>query len=134
MGYQPKRGEGVLAKSQILINNQFGTLLDRRGSFKGSCPKIWSDFLVFFHLSFLRFLLPKPLNLLFLQTEQSTIETAHIKFMIKRGIYSRICVSWIYNTTFWKFQKIIQNVPNAGRGGLVPSEADVSLFWMSKIA
>ena len=27
-----------MAKSQILINNQFGTLLDRRGGFKGSVP------------------------------------------------------------------------------------------------
>ena len=38
-GHRPKWGEGVLAKSQILINKQFGTLLDRRGVSKVHVPK-----------------------------------------------------------------------------------------------
>ena len=38
-GTWTQRGEGVLAKSQILIDNQFGTLLDRRGLSKVHVPK-----------------------------------------------------------------------------------------------
>ena len=81
-----------MAKSQILINNQFGTLLYRRGVSKVHVPKFDLRFSVFSPLIFEVFL-PKPLILLFLQREQSTMETAHINFMIKRGVYSRICVS-----------------------------------------
>ena len=126
MGYRSKGEEGVLAKSQILISNQFGTLLDRRGVSKVHVPKF--DLFRVFSPSFLKFLLPKPLILLFLQTEQSTIETAHINFMIKRGIYSLICVSWICNKKFWKLRnlpKVPKNHPKmsqmqvGGRGSLV---------------
>ena len=78
-----------MAKSQILINNQFGTLLYRRGVSKVHVPKFDLRFSVFSPLIFEVFL-PKPLILLFLQTEKSTIEAAHISFMINRGIYTTL--------------------------------------------
>ena len=39
LGHPPKRGEQVLVKSPFLINNQFGTLIDRRGVSKVHVPK-----------------------------------------------------------------------------------------------
>ena len=79
-----------------------------------------------FSPSFLKFLLPKPLILMCLQTEQSTIETAHINFMLKRVIiYSRI-MCFLNFKTCGKFQKSPKNVPNTGRGEGVPSEANMS--------
>ena len=72
-------GEGVLVKSLILINAQFGTLLDRRGVSKVHVPKC--DLILVFIFEVFA---PKTLNFTVLQTEQTTIENAHINFMIRR--------------------------------------------------
>ena len=52
LGHRPKREERDWQNSKFLLIIQFGTLQDEGGF---TCPKIWYDFCVFFHLSFLKF-------------------------------------------------------------------------------
>ena len=80
---------------------------------------------MFSNFHFLKFFATKPLLFVFLQTEQNTREIAHLKF-------------FEFITRFLKTSKLAessktfpQNVPNTGRGEGVPSEANVSQFWMS---
>ena len=82
----------------------------------------------------MKFLLSPPLILLFLQTEQSTIKTAHINFMIKKE-YALVFVFFEFVTrhfenfkTCRKLKRCPTNVPNAGRGEGVPSEANLCRF------
>ena len=61
-------------------------------------------------------------------TEQSTIETVDVNFMIKKGIYSLefIARNLEASKVVESSKKSSQNVPNAGRRVRVPNEADAS--------
>ena len=123
----PKGGRGYWQNPKFLSITNLGHYYIGGGFQKFMSQNLIWD-LAFFSPLIFEVFLPKPLILLFLQREQSTMETAHINFMIKRGVYSRICVSWFYNQTFWKLKKLPKaqkNPPNmsqmqvGGRGSSV---------------
>lgn len=91
-GTSAQIGEGVPSKFQILLITDLGHYW-RKWGFQRVMSQTLRFFSVFLRISSLKFQPPKPLILTCLQTEQSTIETTHINFLIQRGAYSRICVS-----------------------------------------
>ena len=114
--HRPKR-----AKSQSFINNQFGTLLNRRGVSKVHVPKfdlIFSGFLPFIFEVFAT----KAFNfIVFTDRTKYYRDCSHEFHDKKRKIYPRNSVSWIYNKTFC----ILQNLPKVPKNPSKMSQLQV---------